>query len=723
MMKKLITSLLLVFMIAPVISQSSFTIEDIWMGKFRPDFLYGFEPYQGHLVTKADFEHGVFSINVYDVFRWKKTETLFSNKNYREIPYAYDYSFSPDLNYILMASEWHPVYRYSAWGKYYLYNRREDKLKALDEDYIQIPTFSPSGDKIVFFKDNNLFYKDLSTGDTTPITRDGKKNEIINGKTDWVYEEEFSFVKAYEWNTNGTYLGFQRFDESQVPEFTMIEYMDALYPQTVTFKYPKAGENNSKVTFHIFHFETGETKQIELGDYEYIPRIFQGRNADEFLVMTMNRHQNLLKLFSVDVRSGKAKLLTQLEDEKYIELENSDHLVFLKDGSFLWPNDTGAYTHIYHYNKNGKLIRQITKGPWDVTNFYGYDPKTKRLFYQSTESGSINRAVYSIDLKGKNKKLLTPANGTSSAEFTKDFKFFIHTYSSVDKPYEFTVRKSTSGEKVKLIKDNSKLLKKVQALDFQPKKFVHFKAADGETDLNAYIIYPADYNPNQKYPVLITQYNGPGSQTVRNSWHSANDFFHQLLVKEGFVIVGVDTRGTGGRGNAFKKITYKQLGKYETEDLQAVGKQLIEQGVADPDRIGIWGWSYGGFMASNAILKANDIFDVAISVAPVTNWRFYDTVYTERYMQTPQENPEGYDENSPLYFAEQLKGKFLLVHGTADDNVHVQNSMRLAKRLQEIDKPFEMMIYPDRNHGIYGGKTRIHLYKLIYSFLIENLKK
>ncbi len=705
------------------VAQKSLQIEDLFSRQFSPEYLFDYKHYKGHLVTKPDFEHGVFSINVYDVPTWKKTETLFSNEKYREVPYAFDYSFSPDLNYILLASEWHPVYRHSARGKYYLYDRKNDSLALLVKHLIQIPVFSPAGDKVVYFYDNNLYYKDLKNNKIVQITDDGKKNALINGKTDWVYEEEFSFVRAYAFSKDGSYLGFLKFDESEVPEYTMTVYDDALYPGKVTFKYPKAGEKNSVVGFYIYSFATGKTVKVDLGSYEYIPRIYTGRTADEFLVMTMNRHQNDLKLFRVSVATGKANLLVELHDDKYLELENIDKIVFLEDGGFIFPSDTGPYTHLYHYNKNGKRIRQITHGDWDVTDFYGYDAKSRRIFYQSTEAGSINRAVYSTDLKGKHKKRLTPAEGTSSASFTKDFQYFIHSYSSVETPYTFSVKRAKDGKTVKTIIDNAKLIERIKAFDFPKKTFTTFKAADGKTDLNAFIIKPANYDSTRTYPVLIFQYNGPGSQTVRNAWNSFNDYYHYLLAREGIMVVSVDTRGTGGRGNVFKKITYKQLGKYETEDLHAVGEQLINGGIAKPGHVGIWGWSYGGFMAANAILKAGDVFSTAISVAPVTNWRFYDTAYTERYMQTPQENPEGYDENSPLSFAEELKGRYLLIHGSADDNVHVQNSLRLAKIFQEKDIPFRMMIYTDKNHGIYGGKTRMHLYKLMHRFLNENLKK
>ena len=401
-------------------------------------------------------------------------------------------------------------------------------------------------------------------------------------------------------------------------------------------------------------------------------------------------------------------------------MEATDNLTFLPDGKFIWSNETSGYNHFYLYDRKGKQIRQITKGNWEVTDFYGYDPLLNRIFYQSTETGSKNRAIYSIDLNGKHQKLLSPADGTSDAEFSANHKYFINTFSNIETPYTFTVNLGENGKVVKTIIDNKALLEKLKAYDLPKKAFTTFKSANG-INLNGYIIKPKNFDPRKKYPVLIYQYSGPNIQTVRNAWNSSTDYYHYLLAQQGYIVVSADPRGTGGRGAAFKKLTYKQLGKLELEDISAVAKQLGNLPYVDAKRIGIWGWSFGGFMSSNAILKKPDLFRMAIAVAPVTNWRFYDTVYTERYNGLPDDNPGGYDDNSPLFFTNGLKGKFLLVHGSADDNVHLQNSMRLARKLQENDQPFDEMIYTDKNHSIYGGKTRNHLFKKMLRYIKTNL--
>ena len=718
-MKKLLI-LFLLLQSSLFAQNKTITIDEIWNGTFRPDYLYGLKAMpQSDKYSKIDInrQNKAYEIGIYNYATLTKETTAFSTIEFPSIGY-FEYEFSPDEQKIIIGSQIESIYRHSRKGVYYVYNRQTKKLNKIADGKIQEPHFSPKGDKVAYIKDNNLFIKDLKTNQTVQITTDGLKNHIINGIPDWVYEEEFGYSQAYEWSPDGQNLAYVKFDETQVPEFSMIRYGEDLYPKVETFKYPKAGEKNSIVSLHYYNINSGKTYQVNLGKYEYIPRI-KWADDNNLTTITLNRLQNHIRLYKYNIRKKKTSMLIDRTDEKYIDLEATDNLTFLPGGQFIWSNETSGFNHFYLYDKNGRQIRQITKGNWEITDFYGYDPLLNRIFYQSTETGSKNRAVYSIDLNGKHKKLLSPSNGTSGAEFSANHKYFINTFSNTTTPYTFTVNLGENGKVIKTIIDNNALLEKLKDYNLPHKEFTTFKSVNG-LDLNAYIIKPVDFNPHKKYPVLLYVYGGPNIQTVRNSWNSSIDYYHYLLAQQGYIVVSVDPRGTGGRGAKFKKTTYKQLGKLELDDITAVAKQLGDLSYIDKTRIGIWGWSYGGFMSSNAVLK-KDIFSMAIAVAPVTNWRFYDTVYTERYNGLPDDNPGGYDDNSPLFFTGGLKGKFLLIHGSTDDNVHVQNSMRLAKKLQENDQSFDEMIYTDKNHSIYGKKTRHHLFKKMLRYVKNNL--
>ena len=431
----------------------------------------------------------------------------------------------------------------------------------------------------------------------------------------------------------------------------------------------------------------------------------------------MNRHQNELDLWFINTKTMDYDLVLEEKDDAYIDV--TFNLTFLKDNSFIWTSEKDGFNHIYHYDKNGKLINQVTDGDWEVTDYYGFNEKANTIYYQSTENGSINRDVYSVKLNGKNKNRLTKTEGTNSASFSADFTYFINTHSSATTPYEYTLHDSKNGNLVKGIKDNDKLAQKVGDYVTSKKEFSTINV--NGNDLNMWMIKPADFDENKQYPLFMYQYSGPGSQQVANRWNGANDYWYQMLAQQGYIVVCIDGRGTGFKGADFKKVTQKELGKYEVEDQIEAAKKLGELPYIDASRIGIWGWSYGGFMSSNALFKGNDVFKMAIAVAPVTSWRFYDTIYTERYMTTPDENPSGYDDNSPINHVDKLKGDFLLIHGTGDDNVHVQNTMRMVEALIQADKQFEWMIYPDKNHGIYGGNTRLHLYKKMTNFIHKTL--
>ena len=495
-------------------------------------------------------------------------------------------------------------------------------------------------------------------------------------------------------------------------------YGQQLYPTQDVFKYPKAGEKNSEVTLHLYDLEAGKTSAVNLEkSYEYIPRIKWTNDPKVLSVQAMNRHQNNLDLIFVNAEKNTAEVVLNETDEAYVDV--TDNLTFLNDNSFIWTSEKDGWNHIYHYSKTGKLLDQVTEGNWEVTQYYGFDAKTGRIYFQSTENGSINRDVFSVRANGKNKVQLTQKRGTNDADFSADFTYFINSYTSATTPYEFTLHKARNGKKVRAIKDNKALLEKLKPYNFSKKEFSTIEVNGNE--LNMWMIKPQDFDETKKYPLFMYQYSGPGSQSVSNTFNSSNDYWYQLLAQQGYIVVCVDGRGTGFKGADFKKLTQKELGKFEVEDQIDAAKKLGERAYIDADRIGIWGWSYGGFMSSNCIFQGNDTFSMAIAVAPVTSWRFYDSIYTERYMTTPQENASGYDNNSPINHVGGLKGDFLLIHGSGDDNVHVQNTMQMVEALVQANKQFDWAIYPDKNHGIYGGNTRLHLYTKMTNFIKENL--
>ncbi|WP_136480075.1 S9 family peptidase [Cognatitamlana onchidii] len=701
------------------------TLEDIWKnGTFRQqylDVLHSMKNGKQYSVLNFDRVSRSTSIDVYDYKTLEKTHTIVSSKDLEAMPYFISYTFSSDEQKVILTSDEESIYRRSSQGHYFVYNVQTKTLELISEDRIQEPTFSPDGTKLAFAKENNLFIKDLNSGNITQITFDGEKNKIINGIADWVYEEEFSIVKAFDWNTAGNKIAFIRFDETEVPEFSMDVYGEGLYQTQEVFKYPKAGESNAEVSLHVYDLNLDTLTELKpTRDYNdfYIPRIKWTNNTNVLSAQYVNRHQNELDLWMFNTKENIASLVLQDKDKAYVEV--TDYLTFLEDNSFIWTSEQDGYNHIYHYKSDGKLITQVTKGNWEVTDYYGFDEKNKTVFYQSVENGSINRDVYAIKLNGRNKTRLTKNGGTNAADFSADFSFFINTHSSAKSPTSYTLHKAKTGELVKKIKDNSNVAETIKDYAFSKKDFGTLNVNGQE--LNMWTIKPNDFDETKEYPLLMAQYSGPGSQEVANQWYSANDYWYQLLAQEGIVVVCIDGRGTGFKGAEFKKITQNELGKYEVQDQIQAAKQLGELPYIDSERIGIWGWSYGGFMSSNCLFQGNDVFSMAIAVAPVTSWRFYDTIYTERYLTTPQENPSGYDDNSPLNHVNKLKGDFLLVHGSADDNVHVQNTMRLAEALIQADKPFEWAIYPDKNHGIYGGNTRLHLFKKMTHFIKDSFE-
>ncbi|MEO4004315.1 DPP IV N-terminal domain-containing protein [Flavobacterium sp. CAU 1735] len=705
------------------VAQQKITLEEIWSGAFRTQGMTALEAMKNtnqYTVLNYDRNTRSSQIDLYDFATLNKVTALIDSKDHKQLDGIDSYSFSPDEKKILIANNSDQIFRHSFVADYFIYDIAKKTLTKLADYKIQEPTFSPDGTKIGYAHDNNLYVYDLTTQKHTQITKDGKKNHIINGITDWVYEEEFSFVRAFDWNAGSDKIGFIRFDETEVPEFSMDMYNQGLYPTQYVFKYPKAGEKNAVVSLHVYDVKTGATKKINLDKYNdfYIARIKWTNEANTLSAQVLNRHQNNLDLLFVDGNSGATKIVVNEKDKAYVDV--TDNLTFLKDNSFIWTSEKDGFNHIYHYDKNGKLINQITKGKWEVTNYYGFDTKTGTIFYQSVENGSINRDVYSIKLNGKDKKRLTTETGTNAATFSPNFEYFINSFSSAKSTPRYTLNESKTGKLVKTIVSNEALESKLAKYDLPTKEFFELTTEKGNR-LNAWILKPKDFDPNKKYPVFMYQYSGPGSQQVNNDWNNTDDYWFAMLTQQGYIVACVDGRGTGFKGAEFKKCTYKELGKFEVEDQIDAAKVIGNYPYVDKARIGIFGWSYGGFMSSNCIFQGNDTFKMAIAVAPVTSWRYYDSVYTERYMQTPQENASGYDNNSPITHVAKLKGNFLLIHGTADDNVHVQNTMKMVEALVQANKQFDWAIYPDKNHGIYGGKTRLQLYTKMTNFIKEKL--
>lgn len=690
------------------IYDGTFTVESL-------DKLRSMDNGKQYTILNIDRSLGISTIEKYDYKTQKKLETIVSSS--ASVPFFSSYEFSEDESKLLLATAIEPIFRRSTLGYFYVYDLKSKKISAVSNLKIQEPSLSPDGSKVAYVYNNNIFVWDIAANYTKQLTLDGVKNKIINGITDWVYEEEFAFVRAFEWNSDGSKLAFIRFDETKVPEFSMDVYGANLYQTQTKFKYPKAGEVNSEVSLHIVDVDTYDITKVDLDDPYYIPRIKWMNDPNFLSVQTLNRHQNKLRLYAVNARNNTVSIILEETDDAYVSV--TDDLTFLADDSFIWTSEKDGFKHIYLYNVEGKLMNQVTKGPWEVTKFYGYDQNEDLIYYQSTENGSINRDVYSVRSNGKNKRRLTTKLGQNTADFSADFTYFINAFSNASTPPEYTLHDALNGKKVKDILNNQGLISKLEDYRINSKEFSTI-AINGN-DLNMWMIKPYDFDPTKKYPLFMTQYSGPGSQKVSNSWLDTNDYWFQMLANEGYIVVCVDGRGTGYKGADFKKVTYKELGKYEVEDQIAAAKKLSELSYIDESRTGIWGWSYGGFMSTNCLLKGNDTFEMAIAVAPVTSWRFYDTIYTERFMRTPQENPSGYDENSPFNYPELLKGKYLLVHGSADDNVHVQNTMRMVEALVQANKQFDWAIYPDKNHSIFGGNTRLHLYTKMTDFIKENL--
>ncbi len=696
------------------------TLEKIWKDyTFYPNSVPGFNFLNdGKHFSKLDGNN----ITKYDITTGNQV-AVFLNGNEidnEKLAKIDSYEFNSDESKIMIQTATEAIYRRSSKAVFYAFDVKSKKLELVsDIGKIQYATFSPDANKVAYVFENNLYYKDLSTGKENQLTIDGSFNNLIFGSTDWVYEEEFSFAKAFWWSPDSKRIAYMAFDESEVKEFTMTLYKDGAYPEYETFKYPKVGEKNSEVSVFIYDLKSEETLPVDLGtEYEYIPRVKWTQNPNQLCVFKMNRWQNDLELVLADAATGKTSTLLKEKNKYYVDIH--DNLNFLKDGKhFIWTSEKSGFNHVYLYNMKGKEVKQLTKGDWEVTDFYGVNEEKEKIFFQSAEESPMERHIYTASLKGGKKKKLTNNKGWNTVQFSSTYDYYVNTHSTINSPSSYTVFK-LKGDKVRTIEDNQKLKGIIETHKAQPAEFYSFKTSEN-VSLNGWMIKPPNFDATKKYPVFMTEYGGPGSQKVTDKWDAFNYWWYQHLAQNDYIIVCVDNRGTGGRGEEFKKMTYLQMGKYETIDQIEAAKWLGKQPYVDASRIGIFGWSYGGYLSSLCILKGNDVFKSAIAVAPVTSWKWYDTVYTERYMRDTKDNPEGYKENSPVYFADRLKGNYLLVHGVADDNVHFQNSAEMANALIMNNKQFDTYFYPNKNHGIYGGLTRLHLYTKMTNFIFEKL--
>ncbi len=710
------------------VAQNQITLDDLFAkGTFTQRSVMG-------LRSMNDGNHFTVMENGNQVVRYsyqtgQKVSVVFDLSTVQGAPISRfsNYEFSSDETKILLTTDVQSIYRHSFTAAYYVWNITTSELLPLsDNGRQQVATFSPDGERVAYVRDNNIFIKSLRFGTETQITYDGKKNEILNGIPDWVYEEEFGFYKAFEWSPDSKFLAFIRFDESDVKEFGMTMFRGdkpafdeyALYPHNETFKYPKAGEKNSEVQVLVYEIRSRTTIKTDIGTETdiYVPRLKWTPDASDLVVMRMNRRQNQLDVLYANPFTGDTRLIFRERNEKFVDESILDSFTYLDNGNFVVTSERSGYSHLYLHDRNGFEIARLTSGEYDVTDFYGYDPARRLFYYQAAATSPLRREVYFTTQDGRRKGKLSTLEGTNRAIFSKGFKYYTNYYSSASTPNLVTLH-DWQGKQIRILESNEPLKATLQQFNLPVREFFTFTTSEG-VELNGWMLKPKNFDAQREYPVLITQYSGPNSQQVADNFRVG---WNEYLAQEGFLVVSVDPRGTAARGEAFRKATYMQLGKLESDDMVEAARFLAAQPYVDASKIAIWGWSYGGFMVGLSMSKGGELFRAGISVAPVTSWRFYDTIYTERFMRTPNENPNGYDDNSPIFHAEKIKGRMLLVHGSADDNVHVQNSMEYAEALVQAGIQFDMMIYTNRNHGIRGGNTTMHLYKMKTDFLKREL--
>lgn len=715
-MKRIITLLLALFVASTSFAQQSITLEDIWVkGTFRGKGIAGIR-------SMNDGKHYcILTQNAIEKYDYANASKVGEVVNFSELDlngYVVDYQFSADESKVLLILNPEMIYRHSYLANVFVYDIASKKLTSVAEQKIRLAELSPNSQKVAYVQDNNIFIFDIASMQTKQITTDGEFNYIINGTTDWVYEEEFAITKGFFWSNDSEKIAYYKFDESKVKQFSMTIYGD-LYPMEYVYKYPKAGEDNSVVEIFVYDLKNDKTNHIDMGLNKdiYLPRL-QWTPNDEVFIHKLNRHQNQYELFIASTNDFKPKKIYEERNQYYIE--QVEDVVFLNDKKhFILKSERNGYMNLYKIGIYDRQIDPITQEKYDIDQICYINPKTEEIFYTAAQSEAYNRELLVVDKK-KNIKKLSGETGTYSADFSANGEYYISTFSNTDTPVQYTIN-NNKGKVLIVLEDNKEQKEVLAQYGAERKEFGKFKTSQGH-ELNYWVIKPANMEAGKKYPLLFYVYGGPGSQEVLNSQSRFSDYmWFRMLAQKGYVVACVDGRGTGMRGEEFKKCTYMELGKYETEDQIEAAKYFGSLDFIDKERIGIFGWSYGGYMSTLCITKGADYYKSAIAVAPVTTWRYYDNVYTERFMRTPQENPKGYDDNSPINHVEKLKGNYLLVHGTADDNVHFQNAVDLMTALIKANKQFEQFSYPNKNHSIYGGNTRYHLYTLMTDFILRKL--
>lgn len=703
--------------------KKSVTIEDIWRDyKFIPASVDGFYSMKdGKHYTAMDGDEKNSYLIKYDFKTGQAVDTLVDvSKMPDEVKNMGEYTFNEDESALLLPIDTRQIYRRSREAFYYIYSIKNNTAIPLNTTQKQMnPTISPDGSKVAYMIENNVYIRDLISNTESQITKDGLKNNIINGGTDWVYEEEFELVQGISWSPDSKNIAFMKFNESEVPTFTL-QYFKDLYPENYTYKYPKVGEKNADVSIHIYNLENKNTKEVitTKNTEDYLPRFLWLDESNQLCITRINRLQNDLKLFLFDAASQNIKNFFEEKSDTYIDINN--YLDFFNhDKNFIWVSDKSGFRHIYNYNITGTLVNQITSGDFEITDVYGLDEKTSTIYYQSAEVSPLVRHIYKVSLDGKNKKQLINLIGSNTASFSSDFSYFMNENSAFNHASEFELY-DNNGRIVRILEDNKKFKTMLDEYQVNYPETFRFNTSEN-IELNGWIIKPHNFDESKKYPLFMVQYSGPGSQEVLNEFSSFDLMYYNYLASQGYVVACVDGRGTGGRGARFQKVTYKNLGKYETLDQIEAAKYLKKYKWIDGDRIGIFGWSFGGYMSARCIGIGSDVFRLAISVAPVVDWRYYDSVYTERYMQTDKENKSGYDSTSVIPYVKRIKGKFLLIHGLADDNVHYQNTAMLLNALYRNNIVFDQMTFPNKNHGIYGGNTRYYLYSRMADYIKTNL--
>ncbi|MDR0824225.1 MAG: DPP IV N-terminal domain-containing protein [Prevotella sp.] len=717
-MKNILGLLLAVFFFTTAGAQR-LELTDINSGKYSAR---GVQP----VVSSADGESYFQADNSYTMivkYSYKTglpTDTIFNVKKARECTLGSFQGFliSPDEKRLLVYNDYEPIYRHSYKANYYYYDIRRNLVRKLTENKEKqsIPTFSHDGRMLAYVINNNIWLAKFDYETESQVTKDGELGKIINGGTDWVYEEEFATTSLMDFSADGRLLAFVRFDETNVPEYSMQKYENNLYPTSFSFKYPKAGEQNSKVTCNVFDIDAKTIRKMNIPENtEYIPRVQFLPKGDELAIMTLNREQNKFDMYLANGRSEVSRSILHEENSRYIDSGLFDYIRFFGD-QFTYVSEKDGYAHIYLYNNTGVMQKQLTSGSYDVTGLLAVDPVSKTVFYEAAEESPLRRAVYKVDIVKGLKTKLSTKQGTNSATFSNNGKYYINSYTNTSTPRIVTVHDAT-GKELRVLENNAKLQSSLAGLNLPVKEFITVKSADGR-DLNAYMMKPANFNPSQKYPLVMVQYSGPDSQEVKDRYGID---WTDYLTTQGFIVACVDGRGTGARGEDFRKCTYMNLGIYESDDQAAAAKHFASLPYIDGGKIAIWGWSYGGYNVLMSMSRGNGVFKAGVAIAPVTDWRFYDTVYAERFMRAPQQNADGYQAGSPILLASKLQGSLLLIHGSADDNVHFQNTMDYAAALIKANKQFDMFVFTDKDHSIRGAANRTYLYEKVIKFLKTNM--